>query len=128
MNVLTNLMWWSCHNVFSVTSVMPSSLRPHGLWSVRLLCPWGFSRQNTGVGCNALLQGIFQTQELKPCLLCLLHWQEWSLLLAPPGKPSHNAHMCLIFTLYTLSMLIINFPYILLKNKKRDFRGQQKRP
>ena len=25
--------------------------------STRLLCPWGFSRQNTGVGCHALFQG-----------------------------------------------------------------------
>ena len=26
-------------------SVMPNSLRPHGLQPARLLCPWGFSRQ-----------------------------------------------------------------------------------
>ena len=35
----------------------------------------------------ALLQGIFPTQGLNPHLLCLLHWQECSLPLAPPGKP-----------------------------------------
>ena len=29
--------------------------------------------KNTGVGCHALLQGIFLTQGLKPCLLWLLH-------------------------------------------------------
>ena len=28
------------------------------------------------------------SQQLNPCLLCLLHWQEASLPLAPPGKPS----------------------------------------
>ena len=31
--------------------------------------------KNIGVGCLAFLQGIFLTQELNPCLLCLLHWQ-----------------------------------------------------
>ena len=30
---------------------------------------------NTGVGCHALLQGIFLTQGLNLYLLCLLHWQ-----------------------------------------------------
>ena len=31
--------------------------------------------KNTGVGCHALLQGIFSIQELSLCLLCLLQWQ-----------------------------------------------------
>ena len=30
--------------------------------------------KNTGVGCHALLQGIFLTQESSPHLLCLLQW------------------------------------------------------
>ena len=35
-----------------------------------------FPSKNTGIGCHALLQGIFQTQELNLCLLCLLlSWQ-----------------------------------------------------
>ena len=36
--------------------VMSDSLRPYGLW---LLCPWDSLGKNTGVGCHALLQGIF---------------------------------------------------------------------
>ena len=44
--------------------------------------------KNTGVGCQALLQEIFLTQGLNPCLLCLLHWEAGSLLLVPLGKPS----------------------------------------
>ena len=40
----------------------------------RLLCPWDFPVKNTGVGCYALLQGIFLTQGSKPRLLHLLHW------------------------------------------------------
>ena len=43
--------------------------------------------KNIGVGFHALLQGIFLTQGLNPCLLYLLHWQAGSLPLAPPGKP-----------------------------------------
>ena len=61
------------------------------LWTVAhlLLCPWGFSRQEFGMGCHALLQGIFLTQGSNWCFLRLLHWQAGSLSLAPPGKPSN---------------------------------------
>ena len=62
-------------------------MRPHGLQPTRLLCPWDSPGKNTGVGCHALLQGIFQTQGSNPCLLHLLHWQEGSLPLALPRKP-----------------------------------------
>ena len=41
--------------------------------------------KNTGVSCHILLQGIFPTQGLNPCM-CLLHWQADSLPLVPPGK------------------------------------------
>ena len=39
----------------------------------------GFFRQNTGMGCHFLLQGIFLTQGSNPHLLSLLHWQVDSL-------------------------------------------------
>ena len=52
-----------------------------GVW------PWYSLGKNTGVGRHDLLQGIFLTQRLNWCLLCLLHWQVGSLPLAPPGKP-----------------------------------------
>ena len=54
---------------------------------MRLLCPWDSPGKNTGVGCQALFQGIFPTQGSNLYLLCLLHWQVSSLPLAPPGKP-----------------------------------------
>ena len=50
-------------------------------------CPWDSPGKNTGVGCHALLQGIFPIQGSNLCLLCLLHCQVGSLPLAPPGKP-----------------------------------------
>ena len=49
-------------------------------WTVatRLLCPWDFPGKNTGVGCHALLQMIFQTQgsnkHLLPCRWLLYCW------------------------------------------------------
>ena len=52
----------------------------------RLLCPWASLGMNTGMGCHALLQGIFPTQGSNPHLLHPLRWQEGSLPLAPPGE------------------------------------------
>ena len=73
---------------------MSDSLQPHGLCHelVRLLCPWDSPGENAGVGCHALLQGIFLTQGLDLRLLCLLRW---SCVLAPPGGLGligHNQH------------------------------------
>ena len=44
-------------------SVVSDSLWPHGLYS-----SWNSPGQNTGVGSLSLLQGIFPTQGLNPCL------------------------------------------------------------
>ena len=52
-----------CHSYVS------DSLRPHELLPARHLCPWGFSRQESWMGCHALLQGIFPTQGLNSGLL-----------------------------------------------------------
>ena len=49
----------------------------------------GSPGKNTRVGCYALLQGIFPTQELNPCLLSPLHCQAGSLQLVTPGKPCY---------------------------------------
>ena len=56
-----------------VASAVSDSLGLYGLYPVRLLCPWDSLGKNTGVGCYVLLQGIFATQGLNPCLLSLLH-------------------------------------------------------
>ena len=59
------------------------------LWTVARQAPlcMGFSRQDTGVRCYALLQGVFLIQGSHPRLSCLLHWQAGSLPFMPPGKP-----------------------------------------
>ena len=50
-------------------SVVSNSLPSHGLKPTRLLCPWGFSRQEYWSGCHALLHGIFPTEGSTPGLL-----------------------------------------------------------
>ena len=59
------------------------------LWAVALQVPLprGFSSKNTGVGCHAVLHGLFLTQGSNPRLFCLLPWEAGSLSLEPPGKP-----------------------------------------
>ena len=78
------------------TSVMSNSLKPYGLQLTKLLCPWDSPCTNSGVGCHALLQGIFLTQGSNLHLLCLLHWQEGSLPLVPPGKSAVYPHQDLM--------------------------------
>ena len=41
---------------------MSDTVHPYGQQPARLLCPWDSSGKSTGVGCRALLQGIFLTQ------------------------------------------------------------------
>ena len=74
----------------SVASVMSDSLPPYGLQPTRLLCPWDSPGKNTEVGCHALLQGIFLTQELNPCLLNLLHCRQIPYPLSQLGSPIFN--------------------------------------
>ena len=67
---------------------MSDSVRPHGLWPTRLLCPWDFPGKNTGVGCHFLLQGIFPTQGSN---LCPLYLQADSLPLSHQGRQGWTA-------------------------------------
>ena len=79
---------FTCPCVGSVARSFPTLCDP---WTIacQVLCPWHSLGKNTGVGCHALLQGIFLTQGLNSHLLYLLHWRASSLPLTPPGKPSH---------------------------------------
>ena len=66
----------------------------------KLLCPWDSLGKNTGVDCQALLQGTFLIQGSNPSFLCLLHWKAGSSPLAPPGKP------CLIHSKYEIPNML----------------------
>ena len=62
----------SCPALFNHVDCSSPDSSVHGIFSAR----------NTEVGCHFLLQGIFPTQGLNLCLLCLLHWQADSLPLS----------------------------------------------
>ena len=67
--------------------------------SPRFLCPWESTGKNTGVGCHALLQGIFLTYGLNLYFLCLLHCR-WILYpLSHLGSPLcwGRFHLCLLY-------------------------------
>ena len=49
-------------------SVVSDPSWPHGLKPTRLLCPWNSPGKNAGIGCRALLQGIFPTEGSNPGL------------------------------------------------------------
>ena len=80
------LSWFSCVWL----------LYPHGLQSARLLCPWEFLGKNTGVSCQAFLQGNFPTQgsnlRLPHCEQILYHWATGEIpfvsILLSKGHPS----------------------------------------
>ena len=55
-----------CGGGGGLVAVIVQLLWPHGLPPGSF---WDFPSKNTGVGCYALLQGIFPNQESKPCLL-----------------------------------------------------------
>ena len=68
-------------------SVVSNSLQPHGPWPTRVFCLGDSPGKNTGVGCHALLQGIFPTQGSNPGL----PYCRWILLPSePPGKPKNT--------------------------------------
>ena len=68
-------------------SVMSNSLRPHGLQSTRLLCPWGFSRQGYRSGLPCTPPGDLPNARIEPRSPAL---QADSLLTEPRGKPKNT--------------------------------------
>ena len=70
------LEWRAIPNLFNPMDCNPPGSSIHGIFQVRIL-EWVAISSSRG-----------SSQQLNPCLLCLLHWQAASLPLAPPGKPS----------------------------------------
>ena len=66
-------------------SVMSDSFRPHGLQLTRLLCPWGFSRQEYWSGLPCPPPGDLPNPGIEPRSPPL---QADSLLTEPTGKPT----------------------------------------
>ena len=90
----------SAHSFLSLYSVCQSLSRVQLFPTLVDCSPPGCSfhgdsaGKHTGVGCHALLQGIFPTQALNPGLL---HWQADSSPLAAPAEPISiylHTHIC----------------------------------
>ena len=89
--------------------------RPCGLSPARLLCPWNSPGKSTRVGCHALFQGIFPTQESN---LCLLHCR-WILY-----RLSHQEWK--VNWLWNSTKALFYFYEPRLKNLKLKKRGNKK--
>ena len=76
------------------------SLQPCGLKPSRLLCPWGFSRQESWSGLPCPPPGDLPNPGIKPRSPAL---QTDSLLSEPPGKPKNTG-------VGSLSLLWEDFP------------------
>ena len=80
-------------HVCSATSVLSDSLWLYGLFPTKLPFPWDSPGKNTGVGCQALLQGVFLTQGSKSHLPSSPALQADSLPTEQPGKPQTKVEM-----------------------------------
>ena len=88
----------SCLTLCDPMDCSPPGSSHHGILQARI-----------GVGCHALLQGIFPTQESNPYFLCLLHWQVGSLPLVPPGKPNGEQDPLLISSFMSCEAHTLHF-------------------
>ena len=70
-------------------SVVSDSLQPHGLQPTRLLCPWGFSRQEYWSGLPCPPPGDLPNPGIEPRSPTL---QVDSLPREPLGKPQGELH------------------------------------
>ena len=68
-------------------SVVSNSLLPHGLEPARLLCQWGFSRQEYLSGLPCPSPGAVPNPGIEPRFTVL---QADSLPFEPPGKPKNT--------------------------------------
>ena len=90
------LMWFYA----SVSrSVVSNSLQPHGLYPARLLCPWGFSRQEYWSGLPCPFTGDLPTQGLNPGLL---HCRQILCHLSHQGSPMQSIYIYVFIYIYTI--------------------------
>ena len=89
-------------------SVMSNFLLYFGLYPSRLLSPWDSPGKNIGLGCHALLPGIFPNPGIEVASLVSPALWANSSPLGPHGKP-----ICLMFykIKYRLFYLIIKWIY-----------------
>ena len=77
------------------------------LCNPRLLFPWHFPGNNTGVGCHFLLKGVFPTQGSNLHLLSLLHCRRF--LYHWPTREAHWSPYHFLIYLVTYLLLLLFF-------------------
>ena len=105
------IYFFSTYILCSVAPIMSdtNSLWPHGLQATRLLCPWNFPGDNTGLVCHVLLQGVFLTQGSKPHLLHLLHCR-WILYHWATWEALFSVHFYIYFLQASLVIQLVKNP------------------
>ena len=96
-----------------------------GLQPTRLLCPWDYSGKNTGVGCCALLQGIFPTPllilvDLVSCICRKVLYHQSPL--ESPDTDRISFLEALLKNLILCSDLIIKLSWLRMYTKCRHYR------
>ena len=97
---LVSMCLWVCmhaHSCLTLCDPMDS----------RFLRPWDFLGKNAGVGCHILLEGIFPTQGLNPCLL---NWQTDSLPLSHQHTFNFSHLIGVSVSAKQLKDIVINIP------------------
>ena len=108
-------------------SVVSNSLRPHKLQRSRLLCPWDFPGNSTGVDCHFLLQGIFPTQGSNPglphCRQTLYHLSHQGSITTQSGGITTQSFQ---FSKQYSQFLAMTLFYNLSKHTEQVFCGETK--
>ena len=103
-------------------SVVSNSSRPHGLQPTRLLHPWDFPGESTGVGCHCLLwkkiRGDAKAADLRTTKSTLTSTLRWWLPLEKPSSvrgnshsgPGHFAILTILLSMVIISLLASAFP------------------
>ena len=92
-----------CMRACPFTQLCPALGDPKDHSPARLLCPWGFSRQEPWMCSHVLLQGVFPTRGSNLSLLCLLALAGGFFTTEPAGKPlDMGAHHFNSFSLYLI--------------------------
>ena len=94
-------------------------------WPTRLLCPWDFPGNSTGVDCHFLLQGIFPTQGLNQglphCRQTLYHLSHQGSQMSLKHQPKHTEQLdTKTRSIYMLSIELISD----LKTHKTESKGK----
>ena len=89
---------WLCH-------IQPLVTRPHGLQPTRLLCPWGFSRQEYWSGLPFPSPGDLPNPGIEPVFLVSPALAGRFLTTVPPEEP--KVYRCYQFLFFSLNFSFV---------------------